>query len=1697
MSDAAGTWPPGPEGNFEQYRQKVLRLLKYLEEFVKLKGATPVLDVARYVDDGLLLWFNDLPRTDGVFCQAWEEPPEGQADFWLSVQKQDLPACPPLDPDVEPWVEVADVQASDGPEPRLSATAYLPVAPAKPESPSSEPNAEDDGNEEPQPHVSQHKLEEHPEVSEAWKRYLAKWRPWAREHARRASVQRVYASLYSAYQKQKRFGEAYELVVGLGLLSSNRHEGQRVRRHVVAAQAQLDFDAKRGVISLRCPPPPEGARLRIEDEFLEPDERPLPEAYLAVQEQLGLVGDAIWDRAQMDPVLRSWANSIPPAPGPQFLSNLEPPADAGDGPTVSFSPALVLRRRTARGTLAMYQRLAAMIAEGAPIPFGLARLVDLLEDGPGRSRESDPESPEPSAGVEPAELYFPLPANDQQRSVVDQLRRSRGVLVQGPPGTGKSQTIANLVCHLLANGKRVLVTSETARALAVLKEKIPKEVQPLCVSLLGADTASFSDLEGAVKAISLRHTQWYPDTEKDLGKRIAGSERELCELRTGQAAAERQLRELREAEAREVTIGDAAFRGTAATIAKRVASDRSRFEWLQLPDSAKTEPPLSGQETTELLRLLREFPTAKPDDNARPIAPLEGLPAPSVFAQWVAAEQRAHAKASSHASLLQDPRLQGFFNVASDVRASLRSALRESLAAFDVVRRRTEPWLPPALSEILAGRDAPWLVRAERTREVLLRLGDKPGAADRIHLDLPEGYSEDRIIGDARAVLERLKAGGRWSRFGFRPSWVRGREYLRDRVRIDGTGAASPEELEKLIVVLEVRRELSYSEALWSSEPAALTPALQTRAAGLQENLAALEIVFALQRNVHEISKAVLSLEPPARLPEWSDQGIAPLIQVLDAAGAADEAKRASANLDAAAKTLDETVAVGGANDVNRELLRALIERNVQGWAEAHAHAELLTRRQARLRRLEALSGQLSAMAPPLWDQLRSTANDPQWDSRFASFEAAWQWAFADRWLAGFRGPEAVGKAETAIRRSLAKIAETTAKLGAAKAWQHFLTRLTGRQRMHLEAWKQDVKAIGKGTGKRAAGLRAAARESMAVCVEAIPAWIMPRYRVAESFDPKPEMFDYVIVDEASQMGIEGLFLYGLAKQIVVVGDDEQISPAGVGIPVAAVAALAALHLPGIPFAATLGSTDSVYGDAQIRFGGKTVLREHFRCVPEIIRFSDQLCYAPSGSPLIPLRNYKPERLEPIVTRLVREGFQEGKAGNAVNRPEAQALVSQLVACARDPRYAGKTFGVISLLGDAQAHLIERRLLEKLGPEEMEARRLVCGDAYAFQGDERHVVFLSMVSAPNVRIGTLAGQDSKQRFNVAASRAQDQLWLFHSVSLEDLSDRCVRRRLLEYCLSPYQDDTVGEAVFESEFERHVYDRIRARGFHVRTQVPAGDQTGHHYRIDLVVEGTRARLAIECDGDEWHGIEQYEADTSRQRQLERADWIFLRVWASDFYRDPEAALEPLWRELDRLEIEPMGLRSVRSLPPAPSDDVSAVAILEQLPVPRSEQPSPDELVESPSEGSQPPEQGTPVAEQPGDRSSQPSLEVIQGAGRQKVPAAATSAATPAARQVPKGDLELLAYFEAVTAAEWADFAQWGKARSAWDASRRNLILRVSKSMADGRPVMDTERLWAARLHVLARRIGFRPHPRKDGNAGPSGQTRLPFDEEEPS
>ena len=74
--------------------------------------------------------------------------------------------------------------------------------------------------------------------------------------------------------------------------------------------------------------------------------------------------------------------------------------------------------------------------------------------------------------------------------------------VQGPPGTGKTHTIVNLVSHLVAYGKRVLVTAQNEQALAVLQEKIPASLRDLSVAVLGSGPEAMDQLRASAQAMT-------------------------------------------------------------------------------------------------------------------------------------------------------------------------------------------------------------------------------------------------------------------------------------------------------------------------------------------------------------------------------------------------------------------------------------------------------------------------------------------------------------------------------------------------------------------------------------------------------------------------------------------------------------------------------------------------------------------------------------------------------------------------------------------------------------------------------------------------------------------------------------------------------------------------------------------------------------------------------------------------------------------------------------------------------------------------------------------------------------------------------------------------------------------------------------------------------------------------------------------
>ena len=123
-------------------------------------------------------------------------------------------------------------------------------------------------------------------------------------------------------------------------------------------------------------------------------------------------------------------------------------------------------------------------------------------------------------------------------------------------------------------------------------------------------------------------------------------------------------------------------------------------------------------------------------------------------------------------------------------------------------------------------------------------------------------------------------------------------------------------------------------------------------------------------------------------------------------------------------------------------------------------------------------------------------------------------------------------------------------------------------------------------------------------------------------------------------------------------------------------------------------------------------------------------------------------------------------------------------------------------------------------------RDIICGSPAHFQGDQRDVMFLSMVDSPsdgplNLRDGDANRKLFKKRYNVAASRAKDQMWLVYSLNHEtDLKPGDIRKRLIEHMLDPKAWQRELEEILpkaESPFEEKVMARLLERGFKVQPQ----------------------------------------------------------------------------------------------------------------------------------------------------------------------------------------------------------------------------------------------------------------------------------------
>lgn len=1188
---------------------------------------------------------------------------------------------------------------------------------------------------------------------------------------------------------------------------------------------------------------------------------------------------------------------------------------------LSAEPCIIVRKRL-DGTVKAIERIIENVQEIGEIS---APIHDIVSGGtidiPEDLGEETVDEQLAAVGGESVDILLSKEANKEQLEIARRIERYNAVLVQGPPGTGKTHTIANLMGHFLAKGNSVLVTSHTKKALSVLKDKVAPGLQDLCVSILDDSNV---DMERSVDGITDHMSS---TTSFELKKEMDTLAVERRDVIDKLAKVRRNIYAIIRQECNSIVLnGEDISPSKAAAFVCKHAEDLS-----YIPGSVRLHAPLplTFEQLRDLYRSNEGISKSDEKELGFGIPDTAEILSPSDFEQTWTALQTAKGEV---ADVEQKKNWQvNLTNAANHVDLScdfgkLAFSLADkeklqSLIEYIKTFGNVEQWMKCAAVDGKNGgayrqRWSTLIEQVRQTREyaesvVTEQFGKNIEITSDDDGSMREIYEKIRDIFVQKGKLSKLKL-----------LFNKDIETALNKVSIDGHTVQNAEECDIILHCMELSSMRKKCALFWNE---LLTPN------GMPE-------FFSLDMKEPE-SVAVNILPQIERYLDWYNTDYQRLVDLLESAGLPSGVifmkNTMDTDLIVTGKILDaientipyicdvydaalsirekssmfdvqKQILISGQrshSSICRRVIQMMDTGDISGYADAYASLKSLYEKYALQKSRGELLSVLESFAPQWAEAIRNRNGIHGQSTVPETIDDAWKWKQLSGIIAEITAQPFEALQADSLRLSK-EYRDITAKYAEKSGWYHLLRRTEADidMKQALQGWKQTVKRIGKGTGKTAPALKAKARQLMTKCQNAVPGWIMPINRALDSLDPKTNRFDIIIIDEASQSDISSMAILYMGKKLIIVGDDKQVSPMAIGMDADKMSALEQMYIKDkIPNYHLYNAKTSIYDIAATTFQ-PLMLREHFRCVPEIIGFSNMLSY---DHKIKPLRDSSNTVLLPsIVNYRVEDGCREGKT----NINEAKAIVALMQACIDQPEYEGKSMGVISMLGDEQVKVIQQLIEQKIDPKEVIHRNILCGNSANFQGDERDVIFLSMVDSGDgngpIRMQNFGPDDAyRKRYNVAVSRARDQLWVVDSLDpASDLKSGDIRKMLIDYSINPHASEIRNAEIeerAESPFEAGVAKALSDRGYHLVQQWKVGA-----YRLDMVAVCGKKTVAIECDGERWHsGEAKVREDMERQTILERLGWRFIRIRGSEYYRDTEKTIERVVKELSAFGIEP--------------------------------------------------------------------------------------------------------------------------------------------------------------------------------------------------
>src|SRR6266542_2057658 len=443
----------GDQPGKQEQRARLVKLFEFLKAYTDLRYP-PVRDINKQPG---VLWLADLPSHPSIelFPAGQADAESEESDVVLRLTRPVITPCPAPPAVLSEWLKPGWHECPGRVEVQANCTA------AGREGQAGLDRFEED--------------RQRPALLRTWQQQREHW--VITERPARQSLE-LFQTVYGWYGAQEREGEKIELLIGDGLLRCPHADGEFCHPVLLHKLALEFYPEKRQ---------PQFSPLGGEDTvgFLR-----------RLIQGLFPIGGTLLEDAPREEGNKAEFSAQSVRPPFHQRPPLEAAARRGVA-TIARRPVIFMRQRRT-GPASVFDWVLEDIAARDAFPPSLLQILGLAE---GAVAQSESGSGGVAFGNEDDDVLMSKPANREQLEIAKQLAGRDCVLVQGPPGTGKTHTIANLLGHLLAQGKRVLVTAHTPKALRVLRQKVVEPLQPLCLSVLHNDKQSQEELQGSVRKI--------------------------------------------------------------------------------------------------------------------------------------------------------------------------------------------------------------------------------------------------------------------------------------------------------------------------------------------------------------------------------------------------------------------------------------------------------------------------------------------------------------------------------------------------------------------------------------------------------------------------------------------------------------------------------------------------------------------------------------------------------------------------------------------------------------------------------------------------------------------------------------------------------------------------------------------------------------------------------------------------------------------------------------------------------------------------------------------------------------------------------------------------------------------------------------------------------------------------------------------